>query len=859
MNNSPSSVNSLLSNLKSTIELLIQFRGDSLTTKYGAIERLRLVILAILTHSLKHNTHDIYEQLWQLIVRLNANSQRYIHLLQDIYHKENIRQSVEQWIDQSVISQCLSQQLSCAEHDNDLFEQYYYPHAFMRNSSFYHAFLICIRTVEYSDPSLLVEIDPKLSIVGFYSITSTNNIINQSNLSSSPYIVTNKKSKDDIPQKFDSLIPQRILHRRIHSDPIFSIPKDSINLNRSRVASPSPMSIYDDNPFQRQNNIPNISYIQSDEYGSYGSSYDSRADIFDQNKQTKLTLGQSTNFENNTINNNRQSISSEITLIDEQDNDLYRNRLSTLINNDETILSNNSTSPMDQSVTISTNGYPTRTARLPHSSLFWPRKGQTLDNYIRECDLKTRTDVEKENAHFYFSEAIISAIEQIKFTQQCNKYFGQTWSSSIASMLSPCETTHTSSSNSSSSPPIQQYTPCNSKLLLNNGTKSLNRELSQSNRHDDITESTTDSTEPPNNFDWSIRSSILSLNLQESSAEAIALALMETWKNFKVPTAPELFWMIPHDEDLPQELLPLPDGISIDPSEDYLSNEDGQRILCRGNSQWAPPREQLIFHIHQPPNRDSQLRKQGYLCAGCGRHVEKGFAHRYRYCEYTGKYFCRSCHSDKKSFLPSYIITKWDFSSKHSVSNFAFDYLNRIYSDPTFNLNDLNPKLYEKSKQLRIIDELRWSLFYLRHYILTCRFAEEKNYQQILQKLSSYIYTDPYIYSIQDLYKIKSGDLIKVLEPMVINLREHVLTCPLCYAKGFICEICMNDKDIIFPFDLDITSVCPVCQSCFHFQCHENRQYHCPKCQRNKSRNSLTSSNRSNTPTNIQHEDGIIT
>ena len=33
--------------------------------------------------------------------------------------------------------------------------------------------------------------------------------------------------------------------------------------------------------------------------------------------------------------------------------------------------------------------------RLPHSSLLWPRKGQTLDEYIRECDSKTRTDVEK--------------------------------------------------------------------------------------------------------------------------------------------------------------------------------------------------------------------------------------------------------------------------------------------------------------------------------------------------------------------------------------------------------------------------------------------------------------------------------
>jgi hypothetical protein len=49
----PLSVNSLLLNIKSTVELLIQFRGDSLTTKYGAIERLRLAILAILSHGLK--------------------------------------------------------------------------------------------------------------------------------------------------------------------------------------------------------------------------------------------------------------------------------------------------------------------------------------------------------------------------------------------------------------------------------------------------------------------------------------------------------------------------------------------------------------------------------------------------------------------------------------------------------------------------------------------------------------------------------------------------------------------------------------------------------------------------------------
>lgn len=91
-----------------------------------------------------------------------------------------------------------------------------------------------------------------------------------------------------------------------------------------------------------------------------------------------------------------------------------------------------------------------------------------------------------------------------------------------------------------------------------------------------------------------------------------------------------------------------------------------------------------------------------------------------------GKFFCRICHSDKQSFLPAYIINKWDFSNKHSVSNFASGYLNRIYTDASFNLNDLNPKLYEKNKQLKTIDDLRWILYYLRNYILPCRFAGEK-------------------------------------------------------------------------------------------------------------------------------------
>lgn len=151
---------------------------------------------------------------------------------------------------------------------------------------------------------------------------------------------------------------QRILHRRIHSDPTFCIPKDLNNRNRSRVASPVPSDLptYDENESQPASNIPSISYFQSDECGSYGSSYGSRGDIFDQNKQPKLTLGKATKLESPS----RPSVSSEITIIDDSTNASYDNRSSSTMNNDETVFSAGSTSPMDRSVTLSTNDYPTR-------------------------------------------------------------------------------------------------------------------------------------------------------------------------------------------------------------------------------------------------------------------------------------------------------------------------------------------------------------------------------------------------------------------------------------------------------------------------------------------------------------------
>ncbi|XP_034092280.1 run domain Beclin-1-interacting and cysteine-rich domain-containing protein-like [Gymnodraco acuticeps] len=53
----------------------------------------------------------------------------------------------------------------------------------------------------------------------------------------------------------------------------------------------------------------------------------------------------------------------------------------------------------------------------------------------------------------------------------------------------------------------------------------------------------------------------------------------------------------------------------------------------------------------------------------------------------------------------------------------------------------------------------------------------------------------------------------------------------LCQAKGFVCEFCGNEKDIIFPFQLNKCQHCEECHACYHRNCFRTGK-DCPRCQR---------------------------
>jgi run domain Beclin-1 interacting cysteine-rich containing protein len=251
-------------------------------------------------------------------------------------------------------------------------------------------------------------------------------------------------------------------------------------------------------------------------------------------------------------------------------------------------------------------------------------------------------------------------------------------------------------------------------------------------------------------------------------------------------------------------------------------------MRLRGTIEWAPPRPQIIFTIHPPPNLQNLIEVQKYRCAGCGMKVEPKYAGIFRYCNYLGRYFCTGCHTLKKARLPQMILQKWDFSP-YSVSNFSATLLESLQSDPVYNVMAINPNLARKSK-ICSFRQVRIQLKFLTEYLKNCKSAVEL-YEE-LDKFPAYYTKEVDLYSLEDLIQLRflTGLPMKAQEIVNKSIR-HVLNCELCNQLGFHCEVCKRNE-VLFPFQVTKVSRCSKCSSCFHLRCFNPRVRECPKCLR---------------------------
>lgn len=104
--------------------------------------------------------------------------------------------------------------------------------------------------------------------------------------------------------------------------------------------------------------------------------------------------------------------------------------------------------------------------------------------------------------------------------------------------------------------------------------------------------------------------------------------------------------------------------------------------------------------------------------------VAAAYSHRFRYCEYLGRYHCTNCHRNQISVIPARVLDTWDFHTC-PVSVFAYRLLEEIWTVPLFRVSHLNRTLYAKVKALQTARQRRNQLKFVRDFVVSCRFAEE--------------------------------------------------------------------------------------------------------------------------------------
>ncbi|NXJ73611.1 RUBIC protein, partial [Trogon melanurus] len=471
-----------------------------------------------------------------------------------------------------------------------------------------------------------------------------------------------------------------------------------------------------------------------------------------------------------------------------------------------------------------------------------PSEGQSLISYLSEQDFGSCADLEKENAHFSISESLIAAIELMKCNMMSRQLEEEEEDSDkeiqelkqkIRIRRQQIRTRHLF--------PTCQELGSDSLLATDSGSQFSSHgsmRLSDSGSVEDVEEYEIRDADIKRNPDSSRKSffssdSISHSFLNSNSADAVAMGLLKQFEGMQLPAASELEWLVP-EHDAPQKLLPIPDSLPISPDDGEHADIYKLRIRVRGNLEWAPPRPQIIFNVHPAPTRKVAVAKQNYRCAGCGIRTDPDYIKRLRYCEYLGKYFCQCCHENAQMVIPSRILRKWDFS-KYYVSNFSKDLLSKIWSDPLFNVQDINPALYRKVKSLNQVWLLRIQLFHMKNMFKTCRLA--KDLLDSFDAVPGHLTEDLHLYSLSDLSATKKGDLVPRLTELLKAGSLHVDKCMLCQAKGFICEFCQNEDDIIFPFELNKCRTCEECKACYHKSCFKSTR--CPRCERLQARREL--------------------
>ncbi|KAF6121551.1 rubicon autophagy regulator [Phyllostomus discolor] len=869
----------LLGNLKTTVEGLVSANNPNVWSKYGGLERLCRDMQSILYHGLIHDQQVCCHQTdyWQFVkdIRwLSPHSALHVEKFINLHESgqsstDGVSERViaELWLQHSLQCHCLSAQLRPLLGDRQYIRKFYTDTAFLLSDAHVTAMLQCLEAVEQNNPRLLAQIDASMFARKHESpllVTKSQSLTALPGSTCTPPTSFAQHSYFGSFSNLHQSVPNHGPERRSTS---FSLSGSSWKSQENRRhVSPAedqtiqapllPVSALARESPSTTNEMTSSTLTSPVESSWVSSQNDSPSDVSEGPEYLAIgnldSRGRTSSCQSHSSSQKPDSAAS--SLVDQ--NGGGQSQLSSVLRRSSfsegqtlTVTSGTKKSHIrsHSDTNIVSRGTPEGGQYLCSGEGMFrrPSEGQSLISYLSEQDFGSCADLEKENAHFSISESLIAAIELMK----CN-------------MMSQC-LEEEEEEGEDSDREIQELKQkirlrrqqIRTKNLLpvyqetEHGSFRVTSSSSQFSSRDSAQFSDSGSADEVDEFeiqDEDIRRSTASNNkslissqtfshcfLHSTSAEAVAMGLLKQFEGMQLPAASELEWLVP-EHDAPQKLLPIPDSLPISPDDGQHADIYKLRIRVRGNLEWAPPRPQIIFNVHPAPTRKVAVAKQNYRCAGCGIRTDPDYIKRLRYCEYLGKYFCQCCHENAQMVIPSRVLRKWDFS-KYYVSNFSKDLLIKIWNDPLFNVQDINSALYRKVKLLNQVRLLRIQLYHMKNMFKTCRLA--KDLLDSFDVVPGHLTEDLHLYSLNDLTATRKGELGPRLAELTRAGAAHVERCMLCQAKGFICEFCQNEDDIIFPFELHKCRTCEECKACYHKTCFKSGS--CPRCERLQARREL--------------------
>lgn len=217
-----------------------------------------------------------------------------------------------------------------------------------------------------------------------------------------------------------------------------------------------------------------------------------------------------------------------------------------------------------------------------------PVPGQSLTSFLKTVYFsRTNTELDRENAHFSLSEALIATFEQLKWNE----------GESISDPRGTFRKRPSASSFWSSYPNSKESTTSTSTAV-----SSLSDSSSGGSGTGDHFPRNLNLPHIPSAEDEAVEASESGLDpgqqVKSYSAEGVALSLLSKFNEKQLPTACDLLWLV-SEQDAPQQILPIPPNGQIANPDDL--NGSALNTIIRGTREWAPPRPQIIFTYKSPP------------------------------------------------------------------------------------------------------------------------------------------------------------------------------------------------------------------------------------------------------------------